>query len=89
MLKYVVWRIIVKLKNTKDMEEWIDLGQVNTDYRGTPQRTCHYTLYMRIIDGEKYYKVDGEHVKVMDKELRTTHGFAYNAVSPSYYIYIV
>lgn len=71
------------------MEEWIDLGHVKTEMRSTSRTTCCYPLYMRIIDGEKYYKVDGEHVKVLDKELRTPHGFAYNAVSPSYYIYIV
>ncbi len=65
------------------------MGQVNTELRNTSRTCSRYPLYMRIIDGEKYYKVNGEHVKVMDKELRTTHGFAYNAVSPSYYIYIV
>lgn len=71
------------------MEEWIDLGKVNTETKDTSRKSSLGPLFMKIIEGEKYYKVFGEHVKVLDKELKTSSGFAYNAVSASYYIYIV
>ena len=69
------------------MEDWIDLGKVNAKRKDGKGNYSH-NLYMKIIDGEKYYKVNGEHVKVLDK-MESSVGFTYNAISPSYLIYIV
>ena len=70
------------------MEDWIELGNVHGLKK---QNNTVYSnpLLMKIIDGVKYYKFYGEHVKVLDKEEKLSGGFSYNAVSASYYIYIV
>ena len=71
------------------MEDWIDLGKVKGFLKQSSGTIRFYQLFMKIIDGVKYYKFDNEHVKVLDKEEKLSGGFAYNAVSASYYIYIV
>ena len=70
------------------MEDWIDLGNVH-GWRKQNNTVYSYQLFMKIIDGVKYFKFNGEHVKVLDKEEKLSGGFSYNAVSASYYIYIV
>lgn len=52
------------------------------------QRICDnsivtYTLYVKIIDNEHFYKVNGEHVRILP-EIEYVNGFGYNAVSSSY-----
>ncbi len=52
------------------------------------QRICDnsmvtYTLYVKIINNEHFYKVNGEHVRML-QGVEYVNGFGYNAVTSSY-----
>lgn len=62
--------------------EWHNIADIAV------QRICDdsivtYTLYVKIIDNEHFYKVNGEHVRILP-EIEYVNGFGYNAVSSSY-----
>ena len=41
------------------------------------------TLYVKLIDGQHFYKVNGEHIRML-KCTEYVNGFGYNSVSASY-----
>lgn len=52
------------------------------------QRTCdnsiiNQPLYVKIIEGEKFFKINGEHVRML-AATEYVNGFGYNAVTASY-----
>ena len=56
------------------------------------QRVCDnsivaLTLYVKIINGERFYKVNGEHVRQLPYT-EYVNGFGYNAVTSSYRLYL-
>ena len=66
----------------KSMPEWHNIADVSV------QRICDnsivsQTLYVKIIDGERFYKVNGEHVRMLTGT-EYVIGFGYNAVTASY-----
>lgn len=65
-----------------NMPEWHNIADVSV------QRTCDNTivslpLYVKIINGDKFYKVNGEHVRMLSST-EYVNGFGYNAVTASY-----
>jgi hypothetical protein len=70
----------------KQISEWHDIADVAV------QRICdnsiiNLTLYVKLINGEKFYKVNGEHVRMI-QEIEYVNGFGYNAVTASYRLYL-
>ena len=70
----------------KSMPEWHNIADVSV------QRICDnsivsQTLYVKIIDGERFYKVNGEHVRQLPYT-EYVNGFGYNAVTSSYRLYL-
>jgi len=68
--------------NVKSMPEWHNIADVSV------QRICDnsiipQTLYIKIIEGEKFYKVNGEHVRMLTRT-EYVNGFGYNAVTSSF-----
>lgn len=66
--------------------EWHNIADVNV------QRVCDnsivaLTLYVKIINGERFYKVNGEHVRQLPYT-EYVNGFGYNAVTSSYRLYL-
>ena len=66
----------------KSMPEWHNIADVSV------QRICDnsiisQTLYVKIIDGERFYKVNGEHVRMLTGT-EYVNGSGYNAVTASY-----
>ena len=66
----------------KSMPEWHNIADVSV------QRICDnsivsHTLYVKIIDGERFYKVKGEQVRMLTGT-EYVNGFGYNAVTASY-----
>jgi hypothetical protein len=66
--------------------EWHNIADVNV------QRVCDnsivaLTLYVKIINGERFYKVNGEHVRHLPYT-EYVNGFGYNAVTSSYRLYL-
>lgn len=66
--------------------EWHNLADINV------QRVCDnsivaFTLYMKIIEGERFYKVNGEHVRLLPNT-EYVNGFGYNAVTSSYRLFL-
>ena len=62
--------------------EWHNIADIAV------QRICDnsivtYTLYVKIINNEHFYKVIGEHVRILPG-IEYVNGFGYNAVSSSY-----
>lgn len=62
--------------------EWHNIADISV------QRICDnsivtYTLYVKIINNEHFYKVNGEHVRILPG-IEYVNGFGYNAVSSSY-----
>ena len=84
----------------KNELEWHNIADVNV------QRVCDnsivaLTLYVKIINGERFYKVNGEQIingerfyKVNGEHVRLlpyteyVNGFGYNAVTSSYRLYL-
>ena len=72
--------------NEYQSPEWHNIADVAV------QRICdnsivNITLYVKLIAGEKFYKVNGEHVRVMP-QIEYVNGFGYNAVTASYRLMI-
>lgn len=70
----------------KNELEWHNIADVNV------QRVCDnsivaLTLYVKIINGERFYKVNGEHVRQLPYT-EYVNGFGYNAVTSSYRLYL-
>lgn len=70
----------------KNELEWHNIADVNV------QRVCDnsivaLTLYVKIINGERFYKVNGEHVRLLPYT-EYVNGFGYNAVTSSYRLYL-
>ena len=70
----------------KNELEWHNIADVNV------QRVCDnsivaLTLYVKIINGERFYKVNGEHVRLLPYT-EDVNGFGYNAVTSSYRLYL-
>ena len=68
------------------MPEWHNIADVSV------QRICDnsivsQTLYVKIIDGERFYKVNGEHVRMLTGT-EYVNGFGYNAVTASYRLFL-
>lgn len=66
--------------------EWHNIADVAV------QRICdnsiiNLTLYVKIINGERFYKVNGEHVRMLPG-VEYVNGFGYNAVTASYRLYL-
>ena len=66
--------------------EWHNIADVAV------QRICdnsivNLTLYVKLINGERFYKVYGEHVRMLP-EVEYVNGFGYNAVTASYRLYL-
>ena len=76
----------MNINNQKPLPEWHNIADVSV------QRICDnsiisQTLYVKIIDGEKFYKVNGEHVRMLTNT-EYVNGFGYNAVTASYRLYL-
>ncbi len=68
------------------MPEWHNIADVAV------QRICDnsiitLTLYVKIIEGERFYKVNGERVRMLS-DIEYVNGFGYNAVTASYRLYL-
>lgn len=66
--------------------EWHNVADVAV------QRICDNsiitsTLYVKIINREHFYKVNGEHIRMLPAT-EYVNGFGYNAVSASYRLYL-
>ena len=66
----------------KTMPEWHNIADVSV------QRICDnsivsQTLYFKINEGERFYKVNGEHVRMLTGT-EYVNGFGYHAVTASY-----
>ena len=66
----------------KTIPEWHNIADVSV------QRICDnsivsQTLYVKIIEGERFYKINGEHVRML-AGTEYVNGFGYNAVTSSY-----
>ena len=66
--------------------EWHNIADVAV------QRICdnsiiNLTLYVKLINGEHFYKVNGEHVRILPG-VEYVNGFGYNAVTASYRLYL-
>lgn len=62
--------------------EWHNIADVAV------QRICdnsivQLTLYVKIIENVKFYKINGEHMRLLENT-EYVNGFGYNAVSASY-----
>ena len=62
--------------------EWHNIADVAV------QRICDnsiisLTLYVKLINGEHFYKINGEHVRILPG-VEYVNGFGYNAVTASY-----
>ena len=69
-----------------NIEEWHNLADVHV------QRICDnsivsFPLYVKIIDNEHFYKVNGEHVRLLSNT-EYVNGFGYNAVTASYTLFL-
>lgn len=71
-------------RNTKP--EWHNLADIVVQ-RKEDNTLVNLALYLKIIEGEKYYKVNGEHVRLLMQE-ETNEGFVYNATTASYRVFI-
>lgn len=65
-----------------NVAEWHNVADVHV------QRICdnsfvRLTLYVKIIEGEHFYKINGEHVRMLG-HTEYVNGFGYNAVTASY-----
>ncbi len=65
-----------------NMAEWHNVADVYV------QRICDNSyvmlaLYVKIIEGERFYKINGEHVRMLGGT-EYVNGFGYNAVTASY-----
>jgi len=76
------------MTNIKELKtpEWHNIADVSA------QRICDntiisLTLYVKLIDGERFYKINGEHVRMLPG-VEYVNGFGYNAVSASYRLYL-
>lgn len=70
----------------KIMPEWNNIANASV------QRICDnsivsLTLYVKIIEGERFYKVNGEHVRMLSRT-EYVNGFGYNAVTASYRLFL-
>ena len=68
------------------MPEWHNIADVAV------QRICdnsivNLTLYVKLINGEHFYKINGEHVRLLQC-VEYVNGFGYNAVTASYRLYL-
>ena len=82
---------IYKKKNMNQSEEflnpeWHNIADVAV------QRICdnsiiNLTLYVKLINGEHFYKINGEHVRLLPG-VEYVNGFGYNAVTASYRLYL-
>jgi hypothetical protein len=68
------------------MPEWHNIADVSV------QRICDnsivsLTLYVKIIEGERFYKVNGEHVRMLPGT-EYVNGCGYNAVTASYRLFL-
>ena len=77
---------LFKQKEMEKEHEWHNIADVNV------QRVCDnsivaLTLYVKIINGERFYKVNGEHVRLLPYT-EYVNGFGYNAVTSSYRLYL-
>ena len=66
--------------------EWHNIADVAV------QRICdnsiiNLTLYVKLINGEHFYKINGEHVRLLPG-VEYVNGFGYNAVTASYRLYL-
>lgn len=66
--------------------EWHNIADVSV------QRICDnsiisLTLYVKIIEGDRFYKVNGEHVRHLPAT-EYVNGFGYNAVTASYRLFL-
>lgn len=66
--------------------EWHNLADIIVQ-RKEDDSLVSLALYLKVIEGEKYYKVNGEHVKMLCQN-ECKSGFIYNAESASYRINI-
>lgn len=69
-----------------EMPKWHNIADVAV------QRICdnsiiNLTLYVKLINGERFYKVNGEHVRQLTG-VEYVNGFGYNAVTASYRLYL-
>lgn len=74
------------MNKDNQMPEWHNIADVSV------QRICdnsiiNQTLYVKIIDGERFYKVNGEHVRML-VGTEYVNGFGYNAVTASYRLFL-
>ena len=74
------------MNNETNLPEWHNIADVSV------QRICDnsiisLTLYVKIIEGERFYKVNGEHIRTLNAT-EYVNGFGYNAVSASYRLYL-
>lgn len=66
--------------------EWHNIADVAV------QRICdnsiiNLTLYVKLINGEHFYKINGEHVRLLSG-VEYVNGFGYNAVTASYRLFL-
>lgn len=73
-------------QNHQPKPDWHNLADILVQ-RKKDNSITNLALYLKVIEGEKYYKVNGEHVKMLNHE-ELNQGFVYNATSASYNIYI-
>lgn len=65
-----------------NIPEWHNIADVSVQRR-CDNSIVSLTLYVKIIDGDKFYKVNGELVRMLPGT-EYVNGFGYNAVSASY-----
>lgn len=70
------------MKENWNNNEWHNIADVHV------QRICDnsiisLSLYVKIIDNEHFYKINGEHVRMLN-HTEYVNGFGYNAVTASY-----
>lgn len=69
-------------ENNRIVPEWHNIADVAV------QRICdnsivNMTLYVKLIEGQHFYKVNGEHIRMLNST-EYVNGFGYNSVSASY-----
>lgn len=64
------------------MPEWHNIADVSVQ-KVSDNSVMSIPLYVKKIEGEKFYKVGGEHVRLL-QSIEYFDGFAYNALTTSY-----
>lgn len=73
--------------NVNKEQQWYCLGQIQVRCKVGGYINNHYLFYT-VIDGEKFYRVNDERVRMLSQRHITASGDDYNAETASYYLNI-